>query len=179
MHGGVAGRVLDVGAKYADIRRLTRTHPLFRVAVARGLDADDCLQAVALGLVSRQRTRSAYDPARASFSRYVLLVAGSVLANMLESQRVRERREGLGTESDAALHAGGEVGEDESEIVLRLFAVLVGDGLDARIVLLLIDGQSLAAVRRRRGGQVADTVATRIREELGGRGDGHGCTGDG
>ena len=158
---------LDVGARADDIRRLTRTHPLWRVAVARGLDADDVLQAVFLGLLTRQRGRSRYDPQRASFSRYIRLVAGSVIANLLDSHRGRERRETLGESADAATAAGGEAISDESDLVVRLFALLVSDGHEPRIVLLLVDGGSVAVARRRRGGQVADTVAALIRSELG------------
>jgi len=158
---------LDVGAKFADIRRLTRTHPLWRVAVARGLDPDDVLQSVVLGLLTRQQGRSRYDPARASFSRYVYLVAGSVIANLLDSQRGRDRREVLGDLDDAARSASGEAVDDEADLVVRLFALLVSDGHEPRIVLLLVDGGSVAVARRRRGGQLADSIAARIRSELG------------
>ena len=157
---------LDVGEKYADIRRLTRTHPLFRVGIARGLDADDLLQAVVLGILTRQQGRSKYDPARASFSRYVHLVAGSVLANVLESQRVRAKREVLGTEADAATGASGEAIEDEVEVSLRAFAWLVAEGHEPRLVLLLVEGGSLAMVRRRRGGHEAEAIAFNARMVL-------------
>jgi DNA-directed RNA polymerase specialized sigma24 family protein len=157
---------LDVAEKYADIRRLTRTHPLFRVGIARGLDADDLLQAVVLGILTRQQGRSRYDSARASFSRYVHLVAGSVLANVLESQRVRAKREVLGTEADAATGASGEAIEDEVEVSLRAFAWLVAEGHEPRLVLLLVEGGSLAMVRRRRGGHEAEAIALGARMVL-------------
>jgi len=148
--------MLDLGKNYRDVRRLTAAHPLYRVAVSRGHDCDDVMQSVFLGLLTRQRTRSRFDPGRASFSKYVHLVAGSVIANILDYHRRRGRWEQVGIwtpygEVDAAERAESVVVEDEARVVELIVEELGGDERDQRIVSALCAGFSVASVRRTEG----------------------------
>lgn len=140
------------------------------MATSRGHDADDVLQSVFLGLLSRQRSRSRFDPQRASLSKYVYLVAGSIIANMLDYHRRRSRWEQLGAwngqaEVDAALLAEGTVIEDEARVVELIVEELGGDEHDQRIVSALCAGYSVASVRRVEG-DVVELVLIDLKEYL-------------
>lgn len=79
---------IDVGARYADIRRITLKY--FAVA---GVHPDDLVQEVAATLVLRNGQASAYDPARGAFSTYVYRVAWMCAARMAnKEQRFRQQR---------------------------------------------------------------------------------------
>ena len=162
--------MLDLGRHYEDARRLTISHPLFRVALARGHEADDLLQSVYVGVLVRQTTRSRYDPSRASLSKYLRLVAGSVLANLLDKHRRRAKHETgsvwiRGVESDPALAAVVDESRDEARIVALLVEELGGDEEDQRVIALLCAGFSVAQVRRSEGGAV-DFVLVEVRASL-------------
>jgi DNA-directed RNA polymerase specialized sigma24 family protein len=75
--------MLDLARHHEDVRRLTWRHPLFRVAVELGHDADDVMQEVMLRLLRRQQGRSAFDVSRGSMSNYVHLSVGSIVANYI------------------------------------------------------------------------------------------------
>ena len=129
--------MLDWQRSYKDIRRLTASHPLYRIAVQRGHDGDDLLQSVFLGLLTRQYSKSRFDPSRASLSKYVYLVAGSIIANLLDYHRRRSKWEQVGAwngqaEVDAALLAEGTVVEDEARVVELIVEELGGDEHDER-----------------------------------------------
>ena len=155
--------MLDLQKHYHDVRRLTAAHPLYRVARTRGHDPDDLLQAVCLGLLTRQQTRSRYDPSRASLSKYVYLVAGSILANLLDYQRRRAKWEQVGAwhggaEVDAATMAEGATIADEALVVAMIVEDLGGSEQQQRILSALCGGFSLASVRRSEGGDVVELV---------------------
>jgi len=152
------------------VRRLTASHPLFRVATGRGHDADDLIQSVFVGLLTRQQSRSRFDSARASLSKYVYLVAGSILANLLDYHRRRNRWEQVGAwngqaEVDAALLAEGAMIEDEARVVELIVEELGGDENDQRIVAALCSGWSVASVRRTEG-DVVELVLVDLRDWL-------------
>lgn len=149
---------------------MTASHPLYRIAVQRGHDGDDLLQSVFLGLLTRQYSKSRFDPSRASLSKYVYLVAGSIIANLLDYHRRRSKWEQVGAwngqaEVDAALLAEGAVVEDEARVVELIVEELGGDEHDQRIVSALCAGFSVASVRRTEG-DVVELVLVDLREWL-------------
>jgi DNA-directed RNA polymerase specialized sigma24 family protein len=155
--------MLDLTKHYRDVRRLTAAHPLYRVALQRGHDADDLMQSVLLGLLTRQLSRSRFDPQRASMSKYVHLVAGSILANLLDYQRRRARWEQVGAwhagaEVDAATLAEGTTVADEAIVVALIVEELGGDEQEQRIVAALCGGFSVHSVRRAEGSDVVELV---------------------
>lgn len=155
--------MLDLAKYYTDVRRLTAAHPLYRVALARGYDGDDVLQTVYVGILTRQRSKSRFDPQRASLSKYVHLVAGSVIANLLDYQRRRARWEQLGAwqggqEVDAAMVAEGTAQVDEALVVALIVEELGGDEQEQRVVSALCGGYTVAAVRRIEGADVVELV---------------------
>ena len=116
-----------------------------------------------LGLLTRQQTRSRYDPSRASLSKYVYLVAGSILANLLDYQRRRAKWEQVGAwhggaEVDAATMAEGATIADEALVVAMIVEDLGGSEQQQRILSALCGGFSLASVRRSEGGDVVELV---------------------
>ena len=164
----------ELETRYREVRALIRAHSLFRVGVAAGNEGDDLTQSVFVGLLVRQLGRSAYDARRSSLARYVWLVTGSVIANLLDSQRRRAKYEvvgwwdGRGMPCDAAQLAearGVEDWVDEGLIVAELLAQAGGDELDQLGVVLLLEGRTLAQVRRLVGATTA-TAIEQVRERL-------------
>ena len=164
----------ELETRYREVRALIRAHSLFRVAQATGNEGDDLTQSVFVGLLVRQRGRSAYDAKRSSLARYVWLVTGSVIANLLDSQRRRARYEVVGwwdargAPCDAAQVAEQSGTEDwvaEGLIVAELLAKAGGDELDQLGVVLLLEGRPLAQVRRLVGATSAAAIE-QVRERL-------------
>lgn len=162
--------MLDIEGRHRDIRRIVASTSIFRRGVATGHDADDMMQVVMLGLITRQLGRSVYDPSRSSLSRYVNVVTASVLANYLDSQRRRDVHEQVGTLDAALSHRGvtAPIDTDAPEALARQVATLpVAD--QAIAAALVSDG--LAAVLRahRRDPGPVQRVAQALRQHLTGR----------
>lgn len=79
---------IDVASKYIDIKKLVCSK--FR---AVGIDPDDLVQETLLNILKRNNTPSAFDPEKASFSKYVYMIAQNALRNALEREK-RWSREG-------------------------------------------------------------------------------------
>jgi DNA-directed RNA polymerase specialized sigma24 family protein len=73
---------IDVASKYVDIRKLVS-----KFFTASKIDPEDLLQEVLLAIVRRNGTPSAFNPAKSSFSHYVLLVAKNAISNYAEKRR--------------------------------------------------------------------------------------------
>ena len=96
-------------------------------------------------------------------SKYVYLVAGSILANLLDYQRRRAKWEQVGAwhggaEVDAATMAEGATIADEALVVAMIVEDLGGSEQQQRILSALCGGFSLASVRRSEGGEVVELV---------------------
>ena len=73
---------------------------------AGGLDADDVLQKVYLGLLARNRGINPYNPLTSSRSNYVFIVLKSVVRNAVDAhKRAKARGWVVGEGEDAALTA--------------------------------------------------------------------------
>lgn len=73
---------------------------------AGGLDADDVLQKVYLGLLARNRGINPYNPRTSSRSNYVFIVIKSVVRNAVDAhKRAKARGWVVGEGEDAALTA--------------------------------------------------------------------------
>lgn len=73
---------------------------------AGGLDADDVLQKVYLGLLARNRGINPYNPLTSSRSNYVFIVIKSVVRNAVDAhKRAKARGWVVGEGEDAALTA--------------------------------------------------------------------------
>jgi len=84
------GRPRDSAVRAAaELPKLVRA--ALRMSMVR-LDPEDVVQEVALTIVRRNRTRSAYDPRRCSWSRYVYMLTRNGVGHMLEPRwRSQER----------------------------------------------------------------------------------------
>lgn len=92
------GLGIDVKAKYGDIRRLT-----CKFFAKTGLDPEDVVQETVVAILHKNGTRSAYDPKKASFSKYVVMIARNVVANMLGKAKRWGREELTGDDRFLAL----------------------------------------------------------------------------
>jgi DNA-directed RNA polymerase specialized sigma24 family protein len=73
---------------YEELRKLVASS--LRTA-ALPLELDDVVQSVALAIVRRNRTSSAYDPRLSSFGHYIWQVAGNVVGHLMEKRRTHRR----------------------------------------------------------------------------------------
>ncbi len=85
------------------IERIFHAHWAPRIEAA-GLDSEDVLQKVYLGVLNRNRGRRPFDPEVSSLSNYSWLVIRSVTSNALDSHRRAVRRGWVvGQDQDVAL----------------------------------------------------------------------------
>lgn len=83
---------LDLDRRWPEVRALVRSK--YGGWMRRnGIEMLDAEQEVYLGLLRRQQGATAYDPQRAGWARYVVLVAGSVLSHMVQREQRRQKRE--------------------------------------------------------------------------------------
>lgn len=73
---------IDVAKKAGDIQRIALK--FFR---GTGLDPNDLVQDVLCAILRKNGTPSAFDPSKASFSKYVYLVSRNVVCNALAKQK--------------------------------------------------------------------------------------------
>lgn len=104
----------------ADVQRLVR-----RIFHARGFarrlreagwEDEDAIQEIYVGLLTRQRGRSRFDPSRASLSKYVFLVVSSVTRNLLARRGTKDR-----TWQEPDELAGLNVADPGSDLTLLTF----------------------------------------------------------
>ena len=82
---------LDLGTRWRDVIRIARRHRSFRALLTLGWDVDDLGQELVCRVLAKQRTRSAYDPTRSGVARYLHLVTGSLLDDLLASATAASR----------------------------------------------------------------------------------------
>ena len=77
-------------------------------AVSSGIDPDDVLQHIYIGIMNRNKGTNPYNPEQASLSTYVYIVARSVTLNLIESNRRAIRRNGRPLSTMCASMVEGE-----------------------------------------------------------------------
>ena len=82
---------IDVGDKSDDIRRLF-FKKYAKVAVSLGEDPEDVLQEVYKGLLLRNRGKCPFDPRKAAFSTYVMMVCHCVTSNYFKKSSDTSKR---------------------------------------------------------------------------------------
>jgi DNA-directed RNA polymerase specialized sigma24 family protein len=87
---------VDLTQKHLDVLKLIRKHVRIE-----GLDADDLLQEIYAAIWRKNHSASAWDPHRASFGKYVILVGQSIAGHMLEARRWRSESTGEEPTDDA------------------------------------------------------------------------------
>lgn len=73
------------------VRRIFHARGFARRLREAGWEDADAIQEIYVGLLTRQRGRSRFDPGRASLSKYVFLVVSSVTRNLLTRRSTRDR----------------------------------------------------------------------------------------
>lgn len=98
------GRGLNLEAHYADVRA-TVYSSCSRMCAAHDIDPEDLVGAVVESVLTSNLRDSAYDPERASVTRYLRTLAVSRLLHLVDKVRRRRRAEQVGmrvgTEADA------------------------------------------------------------------------------
>jgi DNA-directed RNA polymerase specialized sigma24 family protein len=72
--------------KWLDVKRLFLAG-YGKLLHMKGLDVEDVLQEVYMGLLIRNSGDGAWDPAKSSFGHYVHMVCGSVVLNYVSKQK--------------------------------------------------------------------------------------------
>jgi hypothetical protein len=80
--------VLDLGARWLDVRRIARTTPQWRWCIAVGWDPDDLTQELYARVLARQGMRGRYNPERACVSKYLHVLCVGILSNLAVSVRL-------------------------------------------------------------------------------------------
>lgn len=96
---GVTPLGVDLTVKHLDVRKLIGKHVRIEA-----LDADDLLQEIYAGIWRKNHSASAWDPRRASFGKYVILVGKSIAGHMLDAPRWRADSTGEETPDVADEH---------------------------------------------------------------------------
>lgn len=82
---------IDVGEKYHDIRRLFYKK-YAKVSASLGEDPEDVLQEVFKGILLRNRGKCPFDPRKAAFSTYVMMVCHCVTSNYFKKTSETNKR---------------------------------------------------------------------------------------
>lgn len=102
MQDTIAGVDLADPAQLGLVRGIFLARFAHRV-LSKGLDPQDCLQCVYMGILARNLGKRPFDPALSSLSNYAYIVIRSVTANFIDYHRRADARLGVvGAESDAA-----------------------------------------------------------------------------
>jgi hypothetical protein len=160
-----------------DVRRLIRSAPRFRAAVANGSDPDDLQSEVWAKLLAFEAAagKSAYDPKRASLSKYIWRVTWSVIDHAEERQRNLAKYEQLGKKDeegaavDAGVWAEGHVDVDLGDDERAALSEALGDDRHSEIARFLLSGRSVKEAKRvfpSRWHTEIDRLAGRVRQRL-------------
>lgn len=168
--------VLDLGARWVDVRRISRRLPEYQACLDAGWERDDLDAELLMRVIARQRDglASRYNPARSSVGKYLHVLCKGLLLHALQAQTSRSARceqpgmgmlvadsarqidasgrMGLRTVVDAAVAAVGTLDlVDHEARVVRLAAEEIGDDAAAllRGDLLLRDVDESLAMRVR------------------------------
>lgn len=164
----------------AQVRRLTRATPAWRRAVGLGLDVDDLMQAVFVGLLTKQQGASAFNPERSSWSHYVWLVASSLISHEIDKTTNRRGLEGLGHLASHHDHIHTPIVDvaqwaSETQPAAEAdkqgaIAIEIADSIGERdIAAMLLEGHSVRDIKRRlppARRAVVDSVAEQVRARL-------------
>ena len=150
MHDPVA----ILGKRFGEIRKIviSRHSAMLYVLQGRGVDLEDALSEVYLGLLGRARGTSGWNPERTTFAYYVGLVSKSVLLNKIR-QASNPNRPQLDMRVEFA-DGLGDSNDPESYVLLEEWATKSGD--DAEVYLQeklqgLTQRQSQLSSMRRQG----------------------------
>lgn len=83
---------LDLERRHVEVRRIVRAH-FGRWMRLEGIEIEDAQQEVYEGLLRRSGGQGAFNPARASWGKYVYIVAQSVLRNLVDKRHRQHRRD--------------------------------------------------------------------------------------
>lgn len=139
---------IDVGEKYYDIKRLFYKK-YAKMVSARGDDPEDILQEVFKGLLQRNRGRCPYDPAKAAFSTYVMMVSHCVVSNYYKKKNSYTSREEQLDENSYRLESDGGKAKREMEGGLIVQEARLSFKEDVRRVFdLLLEGCKMTHISR-------------------------------
>ena len=99
------------------VRRIFHARGFARRLREAGWEDADAIQEIYVGLLTRQRGRSRFDPGRASLSKYVFLVVSSVTRNLLARRATKDR-----TWQEPDELAGLHVADPGPDLTLLTFA---------------------------------------------------------
>lgn len=88
---------LQLETRALEVVKLAKTHGLFYRCVLEGWDEDDLVQELLLRVHERQQEgkKSKYDPTKSAWGTYVFLITKTILMNLIEVQRTKNRREDI------------------------------------------------------------------------------------
>jgi DNA-directed RNA polymerase specialized sigma24 family protein len=92
---------IDIIEKQKDITRIVYKH--FRV---KNLSMEELLQEVFMTILHKNKSRSAHDPRKSSFSHYIYMVTNNICINIVQKEKRYEKE----SESIYSTHGGGEEG---------------------------------------------------------------------
>jgi DNA-directed RNA polymerase specialized sigma24 family protein len=139
---------VDIEARREDIRSLffKRQAPSL---VREGLDPEDVLQEVFKGLLIRNKGTCPYDPEKAAFSTYVVMVMNCIVMNVVNKHRKDSGRCDVGSKEDIAdspIYQTGSYEEDPMDnlILEEMRSSLQGDFL--KVYDALMDGWKVSHI---------------------------------
>lgn len=100
---------------YGLVRRIFFRRFSARVRWA-GIDPDDALQDIYVGLLTRSKGKSAWDPSRGALSTWIYVAISGMVINMADTQR-RRGRTTLGVEDDVSDSVACEADTDITDRV--------------------------------------------------------------
>jgi DNA-directed RNA polymerase specialized sigma24 family protein len=144
-----AMRGVDVARMYSEIDKLVRAKYAGRDP---GVDIDDLVQETVITISRRNGQGSAFDPARASFGKYVNMAASNTLGHLLGSKVRRTHAVMLpGDEALAALEVASELAQ--AAPVGEPTARTVGDLVEHLEDVVDAAREEARVIRRRRGAE--------------------------
>jgi DNA-directed RNA polymerase specialized sigma24 family protein len=166
--------MIDWTARANDIRKLVRAHPAFQRAVQLGHDAEDLHQEVWVTLLARDRGKTPWNPARASWTKWVHLVTGSAVTHFLSRMGTRGRHEQVGVRGeesplDAAAYAEAHLELDLADDERAAILATLGPDEHHIVARYLVLGHTVAQARQRFGAEwdlEVTRIAGRVREAL-------------
>ncbi len=109
---------IDFNTRHREIVALARRQPEWRELIRRGWDEHDLSQEILVRVWERQETRQAYDGVRSGFAKYITVITGSIMRNLLEKRR---------TLKATSEQVGAVLVEDGERIVVDAALIAVGE----------------------------------------------------
>jgi DNA-directed RNA polymerase specialized sigma24 family protein len=139
---------IDVGDKYNDIRRLFYKK-YAKVSASLGEDPEDVLQEVFKGILLRNRGKCPFDPRKAAFSTYVMMVCHCVTSNYFKKTSETNKRKVYLEDieykqpSDGGAMGASIVGNIQIKKLRDFFSIELRDIFD-----MLMEGYSMTEISR-------------------------------